>query len=246
MRIQNEQLTPFGQSAVSGSKETQNKSGKAIFMGNKEQDPIEERKKQAREKAMKLVKDTFQQDKAIDDDIENRRNRIVELQDEIKAAQKDLAMAKESGVAEDQKAAQKKLGDLKNEFGTENAIIRGVKIERLKTHSMVDAQAESKEVLKDAGKEILGMLTEEGTEHVDEVQKEEKEQAEEKAEKEKEQEEKLRSEKEKKEEAVEVPTEEFLQMNQLQEQVQTEIAEIVDKMKLVAEDIKGAAVDANV
>lgn len=56
---------------------------------------------------------------------------------------------------------------------------------------MADAQKKAEAVMEAAGKEILGMLIEEGKDHVDEEQEEKKEEVEEKAEEKAEQEEKI-------------------------------------------------------
>ena len=104
--------------------------------------------------------------------------------------------------------------------------------------------------MEEASEEIVGMLFEEGKEHLDEEQKLREEQAE-KIEKEKEEQEAfIEAQKEKKEAAEELteemPMEEMLTLEQAKTDVQKEVQNIVDKMKLVAEDMKGAVVDKSV
>ena len=70
----------------------------------------------------------------------------------------------------------------------ENAVIRGIREERRKTHTIVDAQKQAEEVRKAASEEVIGMVMEETKEHIDQEQEEKEEQAEEIKEKKEEQE----------------------------------------------------------
>ena len=132
----------------------------------------------------------------------------------------------------------------------ENAIIRGIRQERLKHHAIVDAQNEAEEILDAASKEIIGMLMEESKEYVDAKSEENQEKAETLEKKREEQEKFIEAQQEKKDEAEELledmPVEELLDMGQLKDEVKQEVQKIVSEMKLVAEDIKGAMVDESV
>lgn len=137
--------------------------------------------------------------------------------------------------------------ELDLEIEQENKIISGIRRERLKHDPMVGAQKEAEQIMESAGKEILGMLFDEGKEHIDEEQKEEQEKAQEAKEKKEEQEELIEKRKEEKEDAEEL-TEEILEGTKSMsgktiEEVKQEVKDIVAKMKLVEEDIKGAKVD---
>lgn len=144
------------------------------------------------------------------------------------------------------------LADAEKERNTENAIIKGVALERLKSDPMVKAGKQADEVLEVAGREILGMLMEEGKDHIDEIQEEKKEQAEKEAEKQEELQERLDAAKEKKKEQEEF-TEEILEAteklassaNQMSD-AQQEVKDMMSKMKLIELDIKGAAVDSEI
>jgi len=129
----------------------------------------------------------------------------------------------------------------------ENSIIRGVKLERLKHAPMVKAQKEAKEILDAASREIVGMIMEEAKDIIEEKSKEEQEKAEKLEEQREEQEAFIEKQKEKREETEELlenmPVKEMLDMGQLKEEIKQEIKNIVNEMKLVAEDIKGALVD---
>lgn len=132
----------------------------------------------------------------------------------------------------------------------ENAIIRETKIERLKKHLMTDAQEQADEVLEAASDEIVGMVMEEAKEHLDEEQAKREEKAE-KIEEEKEKMEELQKKRDERQEELEelienMPVDEMLELDQMKSDVRQEVQNIVNKMKLVAEDIKGAMVDANI
>lgn len=149
----------------------------------------------------------------------------------------------------------------------ENAALRGISQERLKHHTMVDAVGQSEEILENAGKEIMGMLVDEAVDHIDEKSEEEIEKAEEKKEDKKEEQEKLEEARERREEMEaladpekaekehkrtedesdsmygDVLTEALLKMDGVKNDVQKEVADMVSKMKLAAEDLKGLKVD---
>ncbi len=135
----------------------------------------------------------------------------------------------------------------------ENAAIRGTKQEMRKRdpeHTMIGAQEQADEVLEAAGEEILDMVLEDAKEHLDEEQEEREEQAEELQEKKEELEqlqEKREENREELEELIEeIPVDDMLELDRTKTDVQQEVRTIVDKMKLVAEDLKGAMVDKNV
>lgn len=68
---------------VDGTSKEQGKTN-TFFMGNQNQteDRVEEKRKQAQEKALKLVGDTFAREKKIDDDLEEKSNHIKQLEEE--------------------------------------------------------------------------------------------------------------------------------------------------------------------
>ena len=291
---------------------------RSVFAGdlNVTQDKILQKRKEAQKKALKVVADTWEGDRKIDADVEERRMRIKSLREEAGAAKKEIAavkagmegLRKQYGVESDS-AEQKDLelilkaresmrsgskvslsedererlaeldkkerteyqsrvlemdegadyyrkivSENEKEIEIENAVIREIYKERLKKDPMVKAQKEAEAIKESAGKEILGMLVEEGKEHIDEEQEEREEKAEETKEKKEEQEElleKRRTEREEAEKRAEelaesMPMEELLGLDMTKSDFQTEIQNIVDKMKLVEEDIKGAMVDKTV
>lgn len=116
------------------------------------------------------------------------------------------------------------ISDGEKEMKAELRAIRETEIDRLKKSPMLKAQKEAEEIEEAAGEEILGMLIEEGKEHLDEEQEKIEEQAEKVEEKKEEQ-------------------EEVLDLHRQQDDMKKEIKNIVDKLKLTEEDIKGVAVD---
>lgn len=159
---------------------------------------------------------------------------------------------------------KKNLTEAKKGIIIESATIRGIKEERLKHHPMVDAVKEKEAIMDAANDEIYGMLVDEVKEHLDKEMEEEKEKAEEKAEEKKEKEEQIEEIKERIEELerlanpekaeeekktskessnIDNQTKNVLEMEAIRKDVKKEVENLVDKMKLVAEDIKGIKVD---
>ena len=129
----------------------------------------------------------------------------------------------------------------------ENAVIRGIRLERLKSDPMVAAQYEAKAIREAAADEIVGMVVEQAKEYLDEKKEEADKKGEKLKEKQEQLEEFIEAQKEKRKEADEVfedmPVEEMLDLAQVKNDIKQEVEKIVDKMALVAEDIKGAMVD---
>lgn len=149
-----------------------------------------------------------------------------------------------------------------------NKAVKDARLDLRKGNPMIAAQEEAEEIMEAARKEIIGMLYDEGKNHIDEEMQEKVEQAQEEKEKKEEEEEKLEAIREDKaqiedqvdaarekaqenekrtEELMEaLPTEELLQISNGTSDIQQELKDIMNKMKLVTEDLKGAAVDATV
>lgn len=159
-----------------------------------------------------------------------------------------------------------------------NSEVRGIKLERLKFHDMLDAQKKAAKINEAASKDAIGMLTGEATDHIKETLEEKREEAKEKAEEKEEQEEKLEEKREEKEELqaqLEIKREERsseAERTRLEQeksareqeeiiegakenlgdpganasQLKSEIKEMLQKMKLLEEDLKGAEIDDTV
>ncbi|MCM1064704.1 MAG: hypothetical protein NC420_09605 [Eubacterium sp.] len=240
--------------------------------GGSLQDRIEQKKQEARKQAMKVVGDAFSGDKALDEDIENRyqniknlqedRKRLLDERENVEIRKADLEKGYEAGeiseedylnekadLKEEEMIRDADLDDNENQVMQESSTIRAIRRERLKHHAMTDAQEQAEDILDAARDEIMGMVVEEGRDHIDEETEKREEQAEEIREEKEEQEEFIESQKERREEEEElledIPMEEMLSLDKIQSDVQQEVQGILDKMKLIAEDIKGAVVDKN-
>lgn len=261
-------------------------------------DSIMIKKQQAQKQAMKIVGDTFDAEKKVnqslkdmEDQIEALKSQNLEYNREIRSidgkrsevmesygitedsgehrdlellrkerdlvpgAEEDLTEEEEERLAEIHKAGvtdyqrdmlelddQEK--DYRNRMEENNAGINGMtaslrdtKIERLKSDPMVESAKQSEEIMQAANKDMIGALYNEAKEHIEEKMQEEKEKAEKRAEK-KEEEEKRAEAKEEREQIQEELLEKATEND-------SEIDEILDKLKLIDEDLKGAAVDKN-
>lgn len=286
------------------------KDAKSLYAGSLNEDifanRLQQKKKEAQQKAMKVITDAWEGDRAIDEDLQSRREHVEELTQANKELQKKISdisgeqqnLQETYGVAADSQEQQDlelvrkarnlmtkgslsreelmrvasieknglteyqqrqlELDDAKGVYQEElsenektileeNAIIRGTRLERLKYSPMVTARNQADEIMEAASGEIIGMVMEDAKEHIDEEQEKRQEQADKLEEQRKEQEKFIESQKEKREEEKDLledmPIEEMLQLKQVGDEVQQEVQKILSKMKLVAEDIKGAAVD---
>lgn len=163
---------------------------------------------------------------------------------ELDAAEKEY----KSKIAENQKTIIE-----------ENAVVRGIGIERLKAHEMVDAQKQGDQIMTAANKEIIGTLYEEVKDHQDEKLEEQKKAAEEKKQEEEELEKRLEAAKADKEKYTK-DNNDMDKMYQLGnsldsvrnkaagstlEDVKKSLNQIVGELKLTSEDLKGLVVDEN-
>jgi hypothetical protein len=142
--------------------------------------------------------------------------------------------------------------DDEREFRIAKETLTQTKLERLKYHPMLDAREKADAVLDAASDEILGMLFEEGKEHVDEELEEKVEEVKEQKEEKEEFEERIEKAKERKEDERKL-TEEILEgVSDLQansadlSNAQDQVKEMLNNLKILEEDIKGAAVDEEV
>lgn len=169
---------------------------------------------------------------------------------------------------DDQQAVKEKnLSETESQIESIRASLNDTAIERLKSNPMLEAQKEADKLMEAANKEIIGDLMNESKEHIEEKMAEEKEKAEKIAEEKEEQEEKEEAAEERKAEMEqfiegtkqqaeakkeELPSERdqetmasYNDPNNQETEAAKEIAEILDELKLIQDDIKGAAVDAN-
>lgn len=247
-------------------------SGKLQFPGDK----LAERRREAQEKAMKVVQNAFAGEMELDASVAEMEESVAKNGEEMIAYKKELnqVLEREAELAtrtdltkEEMAQEQFEIGQAKDYFmgriqdgkKIEEHTLRAIsdiKIERAKSSPMVEATENAEEILAEAGEDMVGMLVEEAKEHMDTEAEKWEEAAEEKAEKEKELEERIEAMKAEKEEKKEKETPEFTHLEAATKQmvkiaetgevVQKELKNIVDQLKLDLEDLKGAAVDEGV
>lgn len=260
----------------------QKKESGAIYSGELHwwglgQDKVEEERRKAKEIAQYLLDKVKVKDQAelAEMDSQNAHGEelkglIVETDEKIRTVERELAEL-EDADPDDKKAAEKKvtlqgaLGELQiekfkqeNEMHSAFAVARGIKLERLKKHEMLDAQEQGEEILEAAEKNVIGILTEEVKDKVDQDMEETKEKAEEKKEEKELLEERIEAAKERREEKddrIEKDTKDLLELQQEQEEIRKQqengnlpdmkksLELVVGELQLAAEDIKGLLVN---
>jgi len=273
--VTNENAAARHQAAKEG-----NNKRKTLFAGDiaARPDSIMVRKKQAQKQAMKVMQDTFDAEKKIDQNMEDMSAKQDELRELNLGYQKELERIRAEkqelmetyGVTEDNAEApeeyQQRMQELKEQedmycgyIEANHDSIKGIstslsdiRIERMKEHAMVDAAKQSDEILAAASKEVYAELINEGKKHLEEKMEEQKEKAEKLAEKKEEEEKRLEKAEERKERVEKEPEtdretlENMNAYNNPDSTVNKEIDELLDELKLMKEDIKGAAVDQNI
>lgn len=252
MRIE-KNITVFARNAQS-EREVQSASSAdkaqkstTIFVGDLNgdftlRDKIQQKKEAAQKQAMKVVEDAWNSERAVDDDLNSRRQHIKELEEQNKEIQAELKDIEK----------QKQLQQNEQDIVVENAVIRGTKQElrSMKRSPMQSATEQAEEIMDAASDEVIGVVMEDAKEHLDEEQAEREEQAENIKEQREEQEEIIEKRKEKEEEledlTEDMPVDEMVKLENAKTEVQQEIQNIVEKMNLVAEDIKGSMVDTSI
>lgn len=247
-------------------------SGKLQFPGDK----IAERRREAQEKAIKVVQNAFAGELELDAGVAEMEESIAKNSEEMIAYKKELNQVLEreaelstrtdlttEEVVQEQleiaKAKEYFVGRIQDGKKIEEHTLQAIsdiKIERAKSNPMVEATENAEEILAEAGKDMVAMLMEEAKEHLDAEAEKKEEAAEEKAEKEKELEARIEAMKKEKEEEkkdiapemeyLEAATRQMVKIAETGEMVQKELKNIVDQLKLDLEDLKGAAVDEGV
>ena len=241
-----------------------------LNQNNTLQDRIAQRREQARREAMKAVGDAFAGRQKVDEITDESRAHLEELKADQERLKEEAAgvsgrqerletafaageigqeeyLAQKASLSEEETVYRDKMAENQGKIMGENASIRGTKRELLKDKSMVKAWNQADSIMEAAGDEIMGLVVEEAKDHLDEEAEERREQAQEIKEEREEQEEILEKRQERKDRLEElaesVPVEEMVSMDRLQDEVEHEVQEILNKLKLLPEDIKGTSVD---
>lgn len=241
------------QSAMQEGKDKNPKSISAVGLWNGQMDSILMRKQLAKKQAMKIVQDTYAADQKLDMDQELHRENVKEMKRQLNDLKDNIAAQDFGDVPEEEitdemreqrdqavKEYQAQADRLKSQIEAENMAIRDTRLERLKKSPMLEASKEADAILEAANDEILGMLIQESREHIDQEMEEKKEQAE-KIEEKKEAEEALAEKRDEREEELEELTEAIQDSGT--SEARREIEDMMEKLKLIEEDLKGAAVD---
>lgn len=192
-----------------------------IFAGasNLANDPIAEKRKEAQEKAMKVIRDAWDIDKSIDKNVEDRKTHYEKMLAQKNEAQSHVndindsldSLKEEYGITEDMKykdwpeeykqrylelnkqksAFQDEIQDADKLMKDDISDIKAISIERLKSSPVDDAQETADAIKEAANDEIIGMVMQEAKENIDKEMEETEEKAEKNAEKEEIKEEKL-------------------------------------------------------
>lgn len=185
------------------------------------------------------------------------KNTGIRLSDE---EQERIAQINEDGKTDYQEAMLKldsNASEIKSEMAEnnkliieENSIIRGIAIERLKTHEMVDVQKQADKILEAANSGIKGIIMEEVKNNTDE----ESEVLKEEAEKKKAEQEELER-RTKKQDKRDGELEDLYDLNRTLENINTKeketnlddvkksLNQVVNELKLTASDLSGLLVD---
>ena len=153
------------------------------------QDPIEEKKKKAKEEAMDFIKKQFESDGMVDGAMDELRSEIASSKEEATEAAQELgAIRKEmeelkqeygdatndSDYQERMKALNEQAGEWQKQYDQAHNVIaaatdgiKGITQESLKHHGMVDATKLAEVSLKVSSDEIVGMLKDEAVEKLD-------------------------------------------------------------------------------
>lgn len=251
---------------------------------NLNQDPIEEKKKKAMEEAMEFIKTQFKSDQMVDDVLDECRDTIktskaaaeeaAQELGEIKKQKEELGEMYPDKEDEEYKMRLSELNKAESHWNKQykdshdiiaaaTKGIKGIKLEALKHHGMVDADKAAEATLEAARGEIVGMLKDEAIDKIDKDMEEvveEAEKAKEEQVKEDAEREEIRYEREKQAQKVEEELEKQKQrakqtqlvpdaidvrelLNRQQEIVKN-TEKILEEQKLLAEDIKGIVADA--
>lgn len=267
---------------IRDAQKNQKKESGAIYSGELRwwglgQDKVDEERRKAKEIAQYLVDQVKVKDQGELTEIDEQnaradelRKQSVETGKEIDAAKRELKELEDADPSDEEAARkktelkagleelQKRKTEQEDDARAANAVARGMKLERLKHHDMLDAQEQGDEILEAAEKNVIGILTEEVKDKVDQEMEETKEEAEEKKEEKELLEEKIEAAKERREEKddrIEKDTKDLVELQQEQEEIQKQQQDgnlpdmkkslelVVGELQLAAEDLKGLIVN---
>lgn len=276
--------------SVRAEQSAENNSGNkkvSFFAGNLNfgQSRVDKERQKAKEAAKELVDRVWKNDASMDADAKARTENVKKLKEEnldhakmMKDIREEIEALEKVPSEQRTLEEQKKLEELKvglegykeseylnkKEIHAENAAVRGMRIERLKHHDMIDANLQGEEITEASEKNVIGICMEETKEKQKNDLQEMKEAAKEEKAKEEYLEEKIAAARERREEAreksgsEEEETDAIYELDQTLEAIKKEqqnqnlpdmkksMEEVVSEMKIAAEDLKGLIVDSDV
>ena len=276
--------------SVRAEQSSENNSGNkkvSFFAGNLNfgQSRVDKERQKAKEAAKELVDRVWKNDASMDADAKARTENVKKLKEEnldhakmMKDIREEIEALEKVPSEQRTLEEQKKLEELKvglegykeseylnkKEIHAENAAVRGMRIERLKHHDMIDANLQGEEITEASEKNVIGICMEEAKEKQENDLQEIKEAAKEEKAKEEYLEEKIAAARERREEAreksgsKEEEADAIYELDQTLEAIKKEqqnqnlpdmkksMEQVVSEMKIAAEDLKGLIVDSDV
>lgn len=146
-----------------------------------------------------------------------------------------------------------KMADNQKQISGDTKAIRSIKISKLKSKAMIEAQQAKDKMMEAASKEAVSMMIQDAQQTIDEKAEEIKEEAEKREEKNKEQEERIEAAKESKTKAeaaaenvrehIDEMTKQILDSDDITRDMDEDIKKIMEEEKLLLEDLKGITLD---
>lgn len=211
--------------------------------------------------------DQLAEEYGVDKDSQEQKDLEIlkKLQDKLPLTEEEAKRMPELGeMTEYQKQAlelhkqasfyKKKMEDNQSQIKGDTQAIRSMKIEKLKSKAMVEAQQAKEDIMDAASKEAIAMMMQDAKETLDEKAEEIKEEAEKREEKKEEQEERIEAAKETKTEAeaaaenvrekTEEMTKQTLDGEDITREIDEEVKKLMEEENLLLEDLKGISLDA--
>lgn len=211
----------------------------------------------AKKRADKLVGNVFKSDKKMDlgvNEMKDKRETLLsdttkqlkELSDLKDQRKEMLSQADDPVMAQNIKDLDERMSEIWKKVEENRVLaktygqaVSDVKVERLKSHAMVDASNEAEDLLIQSAKELAASLIDEAKSNIEEDMEKTKEEAQ----KAKEKQEEKKPDKDKTEETL---AEKLVEQSKKKEDTDEKIKKMIDELNLLMDDIKGIEVDTNI
>ena len=211
----------------------------------------------AKKRADKLVGNVFKSDKKMDlgvNEMKDKRETLLsdttkqlkELSDLKDQRKEMLSQADDPVMAQNIKDLDERMSEIWKKVEENRVLaktygqaVSDVKVERLKSHAMVDASNEAEDLLIQSAKELAASLIDEAKSNIEEDMEKTKEEAQ----KAKEKQEEKKPDKDKTEETL---AEKLVEQSKKKEDSDEKIKKMIDELNLLMDDIKGIEVDTNI